>query len=351
MAAQAHLGYLASRISAAKGSLRIVGGDTLRGYGEPAAAAAVSLETGALAGIGAYEPSELYVTVAAGTPLAAVQDALASEGQQLCADPPRRAGSTVGGVYAAGISGPELPAYGSLRDHVLGCRIIDGEGRQLGFGGTVIKNVAGYDVSRLQVGALGTLGVITELTLRVRTIPELETTLRQECTAADALLVANEAAAKGLPLTASAWERSVLHLKLAGREGVVRRARLELGGDEVAAAEDGLWTPLRNREAARFASAKTIWLCRLPPLAALACDDDALIEWHGRRRWFFDDAPSDLRAQVAAEGGAAICYRRPPGLDVAVFPTPEEPVLGIQRQLKKAFDPRNVLNPARLGYL
>ena len=349
--APAHTGYLASRIMAAKSSLRIIGGATLAEYGERAEPDALALETGSLAGISAYEPSELYVTVGAGMKMSELSEALKENSQQLCGDPPLREGSSVGGVYAAGISGPERPAYGSLRDHVLGCAIIDGNGRQMGFGGTVIKNVAGYDVTRLQVGALGTLGVITELSLRVRKTPEHMTTLRQECTAHDALLIANEAAAKGMPVTASAWQSSVLHLKLAGRELVVRRARVELGGEEVSDAERKFWEPLRSRQTGSFADARRIWMCQLPPFAELACDDDALIEWHGRRRWLFDNAPDDLREQVAARGGAAICYRQPAGSSVAVFPEPPGTVLKIQRQLKEAFDPRGVLNQGRLSYL
>lgn len=343
--------FLAARVAGARGPLRIAGAGRRQDYGEPVAAEAALLETAPLAGVRAYEPAELFVTVGAGTPLAEVAAALRAEGQELAAEPLGDPAETVGGVHACGLAGPRRLSMGSLRDHVLGCQLIDGGGAVLDFGGTVIKNVAGYDVSRLQVGALGTLGLVTELSLRVRGLPPAELTTALECSAAAALQRANEALAKGMPVAATRWERGVLHLRLAGSEGAVRRARHELGGEEVADANARVWEPLARLADGRFAAAGKLWMCALPPLAELPFDDLGLIEWAGARRWFFDDAPADVRGAAAAAGGQAVCCRRPPGDETPAFPPPAPVNLAIQRRLKDAFDPRGVFNPGRFGYL
>ncbi|MBF2735811.1 MAG: glycolate oxidase subunit GlcE [Betaproteobacteria bacterium AqS2] len=343
--------FLAARVAGARGPLRIAGAGRRQDYGEPVAAEAALLETAPAAGIRAYEPAELYVTVGAATSLAELDKVLRAEGQELAAEPLGGLDETVGGVHAVGLAGPRRLALGTLRDHVLGCQLIDGGGAVLDFGGTVIKNVAGYDVSRLQVGALGTLGLVTELSLRVRGLPPAELTTALECSAAEALQRANEALAKGMPVAATRWERGELHLRLAGSEGAVRRARHELGGEEVAGANEKIWEPLAQLKAERFAAAKKVWLCALPPLAELPFDDLGLIEWAGARRWFFDDAPADVRGAVAAAGGQATCCRRPEGDDTPAFPTPAPVNLAIQRRLKEAFDPRGIFNPGRFGYL
>ena len=342
---------VAAQVAAADGPLLVTGAGLRQDYGEPVAAEAAELSTAAMAGIRAYEPAELYLTAGAGTPLAELQAALRAAGQELCGDPAGRPGETVGGVYACGLSGPRRLGQGLLRDHVLGCELIDGRGAVLAFGGTVIKNVAGYDVSRVQVGALGTLGVITELSLRVRGLAAADLTTMLDCDAAASLQRVNEAIARGMPVAASSWEQGALRLRLAGSEAAVRRARHEIGGEEVAEAEQEYWEPLAQQASERFAAAQQVWLCMLPPLAELPFDELGLIEWAGARRWFFDDAPADIRRSVEEAGGQAICYRRAPGNTTPVFAPPPPVNLRIMTRLKEAFDPRNILNPGRFGYL
>ena len=343
--------YLAIRIAATKGPLFITGGGSRAGYGAPVIGAQL-LETDSLVGVGAYEPSELYVRVAAGTPLADLNATLAAEHQCLAAEPPCPAGGTVGGAHACGISGPSTPGLGRLRDHILGCQIIDGRGTVLNFGGTLIKNVAGYDVTRLMVGALGTLGLLTELTLRVRGLPEVVTTVSRECSAPEAIQHANEAVARGLPVTASAWARGVLRLRLVGSAAAVRRALHDLAGDEITKADEEYWIPLRDGADQLFTAAQRIWMCQVPPLTELPFDDHGLIEWHGARRWYFDDAPADIRKVVAAAGGSAVLYRQPTTDAVTdVFPAPSPVVRNFHERLKRTFDPRGILNPGRLGFI
>lgn len=346
----ARVAEVAAAVAAAEGPLLVTGAGTRQDYGEPVAAAAAELSTASLAGVRAYEPAELYLTAGAGTPLAELQAVLRAEGQELCGDPAGRPGETVGGVYACGLSGPRRLGQGLLRDHVLGCEVIDGRGTVLAFGGTVIKNVAGYDVTRVQVGALGTLGIITELSLRVRGLAESDLTTMLDCDAAASLQRVNEALARGMPVAASSWEQGALRLRLAGSEAAVRRARHEIGGEEVPAADE-YWEPLARQAGGRFEAAQQVWLCMLPPLAALPFDELGLIEWAGARRWFFDDAPADIRRSVEEAGGQAICYRRPPGNTTPVFAPPPPVNLRIMTRLKEVFDPRSVLNPGRFGYL
>ena len=344
--------YLASRIKAAKTPLSITGGGNRQDIADSVVPEATILETDSLVGIDEYEPSELYVKVRAGTKVVDLKQELLKNKQELCGDPPGLNNDTVGGVYACGLAGPRKMALGDLRDHVLGCQIIDGKGAVLNFGGKVIKNVAGYDVSRLMVGSFGTLGLITELTLRLRQIPQVDTTITIDCTAHESIQIANEYVAKGLPVVASYWHRGWLNLRLAGSNIVVNKAKLEIGGEEINAAVENVWDPLTNYQFPQFKSAKKIWLCLLPAFAELPFDDHGLIECYGTRRWFFDDAPADIRKIVTEVGGSTIYFRRPDEeKEVPVFTKPDAVTLAIQKNIKAAFDPKNIFNPGRFSYL
>lgn len=308
------------------------------------------LDTRGHAGIVAYEPTELYITAKCGTPLAEIEAALAERGQCLAFEPPRfSAASTIGGVVAAGLSGPRRASAGALRDFVLGVKLIDGEARELAFGGQVMKNVAGYDVSRLIAGSLGTLGLITEVTLKVLPQPAAETTLRLAMSEEEALRRLNEWAARPLPIVASCWHAGVLTLKLAGARAAVESAKQKLGSGETA--PSGFWDDLRDQRLPFF-SAPTLWRLSVPSVTPpLGLPGEQLIEWGGALRWLRSDAaPEAIRATAAAVGGHATLYRAPPEMKarVGAFAPLPAPLMPLHRNLKAAFDPHGIFNPGRL---
>ena len=322
------------------GSKDFYGGPLL---GEP-------LETGVYRGIVSYEPTELVITARAGTPLAEVQAALAANSQYLAFEPPAFGAATIGGVVAAGLSGPRRMASGALRDYVLGVRILDGEARLLRFGGEVMKNVAGYDVSRLMAGSLGTLGLILDVSLKVLPQPPAEATLRFELPAAQALAAVAGWAARPLSLAASAWHDGILMIRLAGAVAAVAAAQRETGGAPVPEAEARVfWDDLREQRLPFFAGDMPLWRLSVPPTAAMIdLPGPQLIEWHGGQRWWRGELPAiTLRAAAAAAGGHATLFRggeRAAG----VFTAPGPAMLELHRRLKAAFDPRGVFNAQRL---
>jgi glycolate oxidase FAD binding subunit len=302
-------------------------------------------------GIVAYEPTELFVTARCGTPLAEIEAALAARGQYLPFEPPRFApDSTIGGVVAAGLSGPRRASAGSVRDYVLGVRLVDGAARELVFGGQVMKNVAGYDVSRLIAGSLGTLGLILDVTLKVLPRPVAEATLRFEMKQAEALDKLNRWAGQPLPMVASAWQDGALTLRLAGARAAVEAAVAKVGSGGTAI-DNAWWDELRDQRLPFFAT-ETLWRLSVPSTAsALELPGVQLIEWGGAQRWLRSDAPAaTVRAAAAAVGGHATLYRAPPELKAAAgaFAPPPEPLMALHRRLKAAFDPRGILNPGRL---
>jgi glycolate oxidase FAD binding subunit len=336
-----------ARISAGK-PLRIRGAGSKDGYGS--ALNGDVLETKSYSGIVAYEPTELYVTAKCGTPLATIEAALAAQGQCLPFEPPRFSPeSTIGGVVAAGLSGPRRASAGSLRDYMLGVKIIDGEARELTFGGQVMKNVAGYDVSRLIAGSLGTLGLITEVTLKVLPQPVAEATLRFEMKQDEALDKLNRWAGQPLPIVASAWQDGALTLRLGGARAAVEAAQLKLGAGGTA--PDSFWNDLRDQKSPFFTT-ETMWRLSVPSVAPqLDLPGEQLIEWGGALRWLKSDAsPETIRTAAAAVGGSATLYRAPDALkaQVGAFAPLSAPLLRLHKNLKAAFDPRGVFNPGRM---
>lgn len=337
--------------AAAKRRLRIRGGGSKDFYGgEPAGEV---LDVGGYSGIVAYEPKELVLTVRAGTPLAEVEEALANDRQMLPFEPPHFAGdgasrATIGGTVAAGLSGPRRPYAGSVRDFVLGTRIVNGKGEDLSFGGRVIKNVAGYDVSRLMTGALGTLGVITEISFKVLPRPPAETTLAFEMDCDAAIQQANRWAGQPLPLSATAWQDGVLRVRLSGAETAIGAARKRLGGSEEVDAKD-YWRDLREHRLAFFSGGRALWRLSVPQTAeAFALPAPQLIEWGGGLRWVATDLDGfGVRSTVERVGGHATLFR---GGDksAGVFHPLKPAILKIHRRLKQAFDPEGVLNPGRM---
>ncbi|MFT7722859.1 MAG: glycolate oxidase subunit GlcE [Roseateles sp.] len=336
--------------------LRITGHGSKDFYGEPPAGEPLS--TLALNGVTAYEPSELYVSALAGTPLADVEALLARHQQRFAFEPPRFGGrGTVGGMVAAGLSGPSRAALGSVRDHLLGAVLINGAGELLSFGGTVMKNVAGFDVSRVLAGSLGQLGLITEVTLKVLPLPAATATLRFEFDAATALMAVNRWGGEPLPIEASAWWDGALLLRLAGAAAAVEAAARKLGGDPIPAELAApFWTGLRDQTDEFFAGAARavdggarLWRLGLPSVApALKLHGEQLIEWGGAQRWVVTPLePAALREAAAAAGGHATLYR---ALDkrCGVFTPLSAPLAAIHKRLKAAFDPHGVFNPGRL---
>ena len=345
--------------AAAGGALRIRGGDTKAFYGEPLRVAdAQVLDAGTLRGISAYEPSELVVTVRAGTPLAELEAALAAQGQCLPFEPPRfAAGGTVGGMVAAGRCGPARASAGSVRDYLLGATLLNGRAQVLSFGGQVMKNVAGYDVARLLAGSLGILGLICEVSLKVLPVPAAQATLRFELDQAQALRRLNEWGGQPLPLNASAWWDGTLVVRLAGAAAAVEAACRRLGGEAVEPARAGLfWLGLRDHGDEFFVGAQaavqagaTLWRLALPSTApVLALPGAQLVEWGGAQRWLLGAAPAEaVREATRAAGGHATMFR---GGDrrAGVFAPLQPAVARIQRGLKQAFDPAGIFNPGRL---
>ena len=335
--------------SAAGQALCLRGGGTKDFYGRPPVGEL--LETAAYHGIVSYEPSELVVTVRAGTRLADLEATLAAQNQMLAFEPPRFGdGGTVGGCVAAGLAGPRRATVGGVRDFVLGARLIDGRGEVLHFGGEVMKNVAGYDVSRLLAGSLGTLGLIAEVSLKVLPRPTAEATLRFAMDEAQALHRLNEWSGQPLPLSASAWRDGVLEVRLSGAVAAVEAAVARLGGerlaDEVAGAR---WSGLRDHTDPFFMDGMPLWRLAVPSDAlAVQLPGVQLVEWGGAQRWLRSAAPpAEVRARAAALGGHATLFRGGErGADV-FHPLPA-PMLALQRRLKNAFDPAGIFNPGRL---
>ena len=328
--------------------LRLKGGGSKDFYGGPLCGDI--LDTRAHAGIVSYEPTELVVTARCGTPLAELESALAARRQFLACEPPRFAGATVGGAVAAGLSGPRRAAVGSLRDFVLGVRIMDGEGRVLKFGGEVMKNVAGFDVSRLMTGALGTLGLILDVSLKVLPLPAGDASLRFEMRQDKGLEAINRWAGQPLPLVASCWQDGVLSIRLSGAQAAVAAACQKLGGEPLAAAAaDEFWNGLREQSAAFFAGDAPLWRLSLPSATPpLELPGAVLIEWGGAQRWLRGDSDAaQLREVAATAGGHASLFRGGDKTD-GVFAPLQPALMEVHRRLKHSFDPYGVFNPGRL---
>jgi glycolate oxidase FAD binding subunit len=357
------LRQIADRIRAAAADhtlLRVRGGGTKDFYGE--APQGEPLATAGITGITSYEPSELVVTVRAGTPLSELEAALAEKGQCLPFEPPRLGiGGTVGGMVAAGLSGPARASVGAVRDYVLGATILNGRGELLTFGGQVMKNVAGYDVSRVLAGSLGTLGVIAELSLKVLPVAPAEATLRFECSQADALRLLNAWGGQPLPLNASRWTAQdgsgVLWLRLRGAVAAVAAACAYLGGQREEDAEAG-WLPVRDQRLPGFDAAAgpvALWRLSVPQTAPMLAFDDLpppLIEWHGGQRWYAAAATEGprLRAAARAVGGHTTLFRvgAEGSAGQARFDALSPPLARIQGALIREFDPDVVFDRQRL---
>ena len=371
-------------------TFRIHGSGSHDFYGESLQGAL--LETRGLKGIVQYEPSELVVTVAAGTPLQALETVLSEQGQCLAFEPPHfqwagnkpHGQATVGGMVAAGLSGPARASAGSVRDFVLGLRFINGRGEHLTFGGQVMKNVAGYDVSRLLAGSWGTLGLITEVSLKVLPMAPSEAFLMCSLSQAQALNLLHQWGGQPLPLNASCWVKDstqagapeMLFVRLRGALAAVQAAKLRMSQDVAklqselieqsaeAAAKD--WALCRDQALPFFKEHSTsndmaLWRLSVPQTAPVLSfsnrASEAFIEWHGAQRWIW--APlsevQNIRQAAANVGGQATLFRRPQQASAAlnvnapVFTPLDRVQQRIQHALKNEFDPAGIFSPRRLN--
>lgn len=308
------------------------------------------LDTRAHCGIVSYDPTELVITARAGTPLSVLNTALEQAGQMLPCEPPTYSDggagyATVGGMVAAGLSGPRRPWSGSVRDFVLGTRVITGLGKHLRFGGEVMKNVAGYDVSRLMAGSFGCLGLITEVSLKVLPRPRLCTSIALEMDSTTALARLAQWGQEPLPISAASHDGRVLRLRLEGGEGSVAAAHDRLGGESI---DPAYWRALNEHRLDFFTDGRPLWRLSLPvSTGALNLPGDQLIDWAGAQRWLKSDASaSEIRRIVSAAGGHATCYSH--GLDDSPFHPLATPLLRYHRQLKAQLDPHGIFNPGRM---
>ena len=346
------LSELCERVGAAHNAhrpLRLRGAGTKDFYGEDAAAGEI-LDLRPYRGIVDYEPSELVITARCGTPLSEIESALSDRGQFLAFEPPCFNGDpTIGGVIAAGLSGPRRMYAGAARDFVLGVTLLDARGEILRFGGQVMKNVAGFDVSRLLCGSLGILGVITEVSLKVLPQPRAEETLRFEMPARQALEAFNRWSGQPLPLSAAAWCDGVAWVRLSGATAAVRAACECLGGEIVArTSAASWWNSLRHHTHPIFAS-PALWRLSVPDTAPpLALPGNPLISWGGALRWYAGEVGADARKVASAVGGSALCWRGTPPAGGGRFHPLQPTVATLHRRLKQQFDPHGIFNPGRM---
>ena len=341
---------------ASRSPLDICGGGTKRFYGE--SPHGTPLDLSGLSGISSYEPTELVVTARAGTTLNDLEAALQECGQCLPFEPPRfAAGGTVGGMVAAGLSGPARASAGSVRDHVLGITLLNGRAEILSFGGQVTKNVAGYDVSRLLVGSLGILGIICEVSLKVLPAAVSTETLSFDCSASEALEKLWRFRSQPLPINASAWHAGRLYLRLSGARAAVVAAGARLGGERMEpAAARSWWLSVRDQSASFFtlseqqlSQGESLWRLSVPAVAKpLELEGAQFIEWGGAQRWLRSgEQAAKIREVTARAGGHATLIR---GVDksAGVFAPLNSALMRVHRGLKKAFDPAGIFNPGRL---
>ncbi|HEY6095357.1 MAG TPA: glycolate oxidase subunit GlcE [Gallionellaceae bacterium] len=300
-------------------------------------------------GIVDYDPRELVITARAGTPLHELERVLADAGQMLTFEPPHfGTQATLGGTIACNLSGPRRPYAGAARDALLGCKMINGRGEPLQFGGQVMKNVAGYDVSRLMAGAWGTLGVLLEASIKVLPRPAASLTVMHECGVEAAIQRMSQLLSESVPLDAACHHAGHLYLRLSGSEQAVRHAHAHLGGE---ALEKGgpFWHTLREQQLPFFGGSQPLYRVLVKPATPpLPISGNWLLDWGGAQRWLASDAPLGyIRERVAAAGGHVSCYRNPPPGGERFEPL-AAPLLKLHQRLKHSFDPHDIFNRGRL---
>lgn len=328
--------------------LCVIGSGTKTFYGrEPKGKA---LKVGNHRGVINYEPTELVMTARAGTPLTEIESLLAEHGQMLAFEPPHFGpGATLGGAIASGLSGPRRPYTGAARDMVLGVRLINGKGEALHFGGEVMKNVAGYDLSRFMVGSLGTLGILLEISLKVLPRPAREITLSQERDALNAVRLFNTWAKQPLPLSACAFDGEQLYVRLSGSEEAIRAGRNKIGGDTLSNCT-GFWEKVREQTHIFFQrGTKPLWRWSVPSATPpIELPGEWKIGWGGAQRWLHSELPAaQIRAAAESVSGYATLFRGGDRTSEIFHPLPSS-LMALHQRLKQAFDPYRILNPGRM---
>ncbi|MDX1605712.1 MAG: glycolate oxidase subunit GlcE [Candidatus Competibacterales bacterium] len=340
-----------ARAASAQTPLALQGGGSKTFYGRAPDPELTPLDVTGPRGVVQYEPTEMVITAAAGTPLDEIERTLAERGQMLGFEPPHFGpGATLGGAIACGLSGPSRPYTGSARDFVLGVRLINGQGQVLRFGGQVIKNVAGYDLSRLVTGSLGTLGVLLEVSLKVQPRPAVNRTLVQPATAAEAIERFNRWAGRPYPVNGAACDGEQLYLRLAGAASGVEAAARALGGDPLPEAQaETFWHALREQTLPFFAGEQPLWRLSLAPASDQPeLPGSWLIDWGGAQRWLRTEAdPETVFAAARRAGGHAVLFRGGDRRDT-VFQPLDPVTLKLHQRLKASLDPAGILNPGRL---
>jgi glycolate oxidase FAD binding subunit len=337
---------------ARRSALAVRGGDSKSFLSRGRPVDSVVLDTRSHCGIVRHEPTELVITARAGTPVAELSAVLDGAGQMLACEPPEFGGrATIGGAVASGLSGPRRPWAGAMRDFVLGCRLITGEAKHLRFGGEVMKNVAGYDMSRLAAGSFGCLGLITEVSLKVLPKPRASLSLMLDVTVQDALSSLPSWRQAGVPVTGACHVDGRLYIRLEGGEGSVASAHAHMGGESL---DMGFWTRLREFQLPFFDDSRPLWRLSLPGARRLgSLPGDFMLDWGGAQCWLKSTASSEeIRALAQAAGGHATRYTPPAAAegqeDDGPFTPLSPPLARLHRNLKARLDPHGIFNPGRL---
>jgi len=310
---------------------------------------AQAIEVTGHSGIVEYDPRELVLTARSGTPLSKIESVLAEAGQMLAFEPPHFGnGATLGGTVACGLSGPRRPYSGSARDFVLGCKLLNGQGDILSFGGQVMKNVAGYDVSRLMVGAYGTLGILLDISLKVLPRSPESITLARKCNAAEAITSMSTLLSQPYPVDAACYNDELLYIRISGSSRAVKEARAKISGEGISEA-DGFWNSLREHELQFFKNKTPLFRIMVKPATPpLAIKGSWLLDWGGAQRWLYSDEDVEqIRRQVELVGGHVAVFRGELNGREKLQPLPASSLI-IHQRLKSSFDPKCIFNRGRL---
>jgi glycolate oxidase FAD binding subunit len=344
-----HLQQQVKEAISSREPLYIHGGNSKLFYGNEVDAKPlnISLHTGVIS----YEPTELCITVRAGTRLSEINALLSKNQQILPFEPPMYTeNTTIGGAIATGISGPRRAYTGSVRDAILGVQIINGYGEVFNFGGQVMKNVAGYDLSRLMVRSQGTLGVILSVSLRLLPKPKQDISLSFETSATDAIKYFQELRIQQLPITATAWHDNQAYIRLSASEKIINSCQAKLDLEQLEESES-LWQDIRDHKHAFFKNLdKPLWRLSLPPAVGNLSniDDQQLIEWGGAQRWLSSNAPANIiQGLLSKQSGHATLFRSNVP-NTQIFTALEPVLFSLHKRLKNKMDPHKIFNPNRI---